>query len=716
MQNKLFVRLRVVLATGFLSLTVSVGVPAIAQEAESGAGESPVFLESTISPDADPSAATTIENIQIPIEELRLMLRPLTLGDLENEAAAWFSILKNKVQEISNAEIAIRRANQVIALQQEASTALSEAEVELTEAEAELEATSEGTTEYQEAAQRVEAARESFREAQRSLEEVLERKEELQGDEALQQTLQDAGEEGRRGQAREVLQQARDARDELTAGSEAYETATENINALDQALVDAEAAAEDLDSAVPESQEAEEARQALEEVETSVQEIVDTILESGLVEVEDNTAEVVEPGQSEERLEDVAEDQVPAAEAGDVQDEAQVDSESLGEAAEQLDISAEQDEALKTQLLENVTALQGDRTVIIDRLNVVLEELERKGGDPTSYQRYIDAVTIIEIDVTDTEGLGIRIWSWLKSEEGGLRWAIGIAKFSGIVLVSLLLSRVIASLTRKTLRQISAISNLFREFLVIVVERGIVVVGVLVALTSLGVSLGPLLAVFGGVSFVLAFALQSNLGNFASGLMLLFYKPFDVGDFVVIPGLGQKGFVRDITLANTTFDHYDGKIITVPNSTVWGSTIQNLLPNEERLVEFMFVINSNDDAVEMEESWMRVVEAHPDTVKEKWYMGCPFVSPADGTVWFWCGAFALKKGFWDVYTDLYNNYMAELRKAGITVGVMKHENYAYIRDSSELSARIAAAQDGHSHEVMHSGSSHAESIVEPGME
>jgi small conductance mechanosensitive channel len=702
MQNKFLVRLRVVLATGFLSLTVSVGVPAIAQEAESSAGESPVFLESTISPDADPSAATTIENIQIPIEELRLRLRPLTLGDLENEAAAWFSILKNKVEEISNAEIAIRRANRVIALQQEASTALSEAEVELTEAEAELEATSEGTTEYQEAAQRVEAARESFREAQRSLEEVLERKQELQGDEALQETLQDAGEEGRRGQARDVLQQARDARDELTAGSEAYETATENINALDQALVDAEAAAEDLDSAVPESQEAEEARQALEEVETSVQEIVDTILASGLVEIEDNTAEIVEPDQG--------------AEDGDVQDEAQVDSESLGEAAEQLDISAEQDEALKTQLLENVTALQGDRTVIIDRLNVVLEELERKGGDPTSYQRYIDAVTIIEIDVSDTEGLGIRIWSWLKSEEGGLRWGIGIAKFSGIVLVSLLLSRVIASLTRRTLRQISAVSNLFREFLVIVVERGIVVVGVLVALTSLGVSLGPLLAVFGGVSFVLAFALQSNLGNFASGLMLLFYKPFDVGDFVIIPGLGQKGYVRDITLANTTFNHYDGKIITVPNSTVWSSTIQNLLPNEERLVEFMFVINSNDDALEMQESWTRVVEAHPDTVKEKWYMGCPFVSPADGTIWFWCGAFALKTGFWDVYTDLYNDYMAELRKAGITVGVIKHENYAYIRNSSELSDRITAAQSGHHHEVMHGGSDHAESIVDPGME
>lgn len=86
--------------------------------------------------------------------------------------------------------------------------------------------------------------------------------------------------------------------------------------------------------------------------------------------------------------------------------------------------------------------------------------------------------------------------------------------------------------------RVDAVSELFRDFTVITIKRGVLVLGALLALASLGVSLGPVLALVGGASFVLAFALQSNLGNFASGLMLLVSKPFDVGDEVRVEATG----------------------------------------------------------------------------------------------------------------------------------------------------------------------------------
>ena len=332
------------------------------------------------------------------------------------------------------------------------------------------------------------------------------------------------------------------------------------------------------------------------------------------------------------------------------------------------------------QLIEKVTELQGEQTALIDRLNVVLDEIDKKGGDTLSYRKYIAAITGIdlELDITATEGIGLRFFTWLKSEEGGIRWGLSIVKFIVIVSVSVVAARILKRVVRTALTRVGGVSSLFLDFIVITTERGVMVVGFLVGLTSLGISLGPLLALVGGVSFVLAFALQSNLGNFASGLMLLIYKPFDVGDRVLIPGTNDKGYVRAITLANTSFDHYTGKIVTVPNSEVWGSKIENLLPGDDRLIELLFMISSNDDARKIKAAWEKAVDAHPGIDKEKWSMSIPYISPSSGSLMYWCGAWAKKKGFWDVYTDILMSIWDDLKGSGISFGLDKGESYVHL--------------------------------------
>ncbi|MGK7888645.1 MAG: mechanosensitive ion channel family protein, partial [Leptolyngbyaceae cyanobacterium] len=352
----------------------------------------------------------------------------------------------------------------------------------------------------------------------------------------------------------------------------------------------------------------------------------------------------------------------------------------------------------KTELIDQVTELQGEQTGIIDRVNVVLDSLERKGGAPAVYQQYIGAVTSLDLDVTDTQGLSSRLVDWLKSEEGGIRWGLNIIQFLIILAVSAVAARALSKVAETALNRIEAISNLFRGFLVKSTKRAVLIIGFLVALTSLGVSLGPLLAVFGGLSFILAFSLQSNLGNFASGLMLLVYKPFDVGDKVQIPGSPDKGFVRSITLANTSFDHYTGKIITIPNSDVWGSRIEKLLPGDDRLLEFVFPISSNDDARIIKAAWEKASGDHPGILKDKWCMSVPFISPKSGGLMYWCGGWALQKGFWTVYEDIFLSMRDDLQKAGIAFGIDKHESSIhFVSDSqlssSELLSRLTGSDD-----------------------
>ncbi len=340
--------------------------------------------------------------------------------------------------------------------------------------------------------------------------------------------------------------------------------------------------------------------------------------------------------------------------------------------------SSQAESEVKNDLIVKVTKLQAEQTALIDRLNVVLDELDKKGGDTTSYRKYIAAITGIDFDITSTEGIGLRFLNWLKSEEGGIRWGLSIFKFLVIVIVSIVAARILKKVVRTALPRVGRVSSLFLDFIVLTTERGVMVIGFLIALTSLGISLGPLLTLVGGVSFVLAFALQSNLGNLASGLMLLIYKPFDVGDRVLIPGTNDKGYVRAITLANTSFDHYTGKIVTLTNSEVWGSRIENLLPGEHRLIELLFMISSNDDARKIKAAWDKAIEAHPGVDKEKWSMSIPYISPSSGSLMYWCGAWAKKKGFWDVYTDILLNIWDDLKDSGISFGLAKGESYVHL--------------------------------------
>ena len=81
-----------------------------------------------------------------------------------------------------------------------------------------------------------------------------------------------------------------------------------------------------------------------------------------------------------------------------------------------------------------------------------------------------------------------------------------------------------------------SLSKLLQDFFVSVSKKAVWLVGVLVVLSQVGIQIGPLLAGLGVVGFIVGFALQDTLSNFASGLMILIYKPFDVEDFIDVGG------------------------------------------------------------------------------------------------------------------------------------------------------------------------------------
>ena len=226
----------------------------------------------------------------------------------------------------------------------------------------------------------------------------------------------------------------------------------------------------------------------------------------------------------------------------------------------------------KTNLLAEATQLQEQQTALIDRVQAVVEELRKKGGEVDVYEKYLKTVSGLKVDVSDAGGSWTLVTGWLTSNEGGLRWLKNLLLFTLTLIAFKILSKILGSATRQAVSKLSNVSELLKDFLVNSIRKLTFVVGLVVALSMLEVNIGPFLAAIGAAGFILGFALQGTLSNFAAGLMILLYRPYDIGDFVNVAG--TSGTVAAMSLVSTTLQS-DHQVITIPNGSIWGGIITN---------------------------------------------------------------------------------------------------------------------------------------------
>ena len=226
----------------------------------------------------------------------------------------------------------------------------------------------------------------------------------------------------------------------------------------------------------------------------------------------------------------------------------------------------------KTQLLAEANQLQEQQTALMDRMQVVVEELRQKGGEVDAFDKYLKTVSGIKVDVSDAGSSWALVTGWLTSSEGGLRWAKNILLFILTLIAFKVLAKILGTATRKAVSKVSGASELLKDFIVNSTRKVTLAVGLVIALSMLEVNIGPFLAAIGATGFILGFALQGTLSNFAAGLMILLYRPYDIGDFVNVAG--TSGTVSAMSLVSTTL-RLDNQIITIPNGSIWGGIITN---------------------------------------------------------------------------------------------------------------------------------------------
>lgn len=348
----------------------------------------------------------------------------------------------------------------------------------------------------------------------------------------------------------------------------------------------------------------------------------------------------------------------------------------------------------KEETLGKVGELRERRVQIIDRMKVVLDELSAKLGeaddgkehdDVVQYRLYIDAVEGVQVDISDTQSTRVTVVSWLKSTEGGLRLARRVAVFLGTVLGFWLLGLLLSRVAGKALLLSRSASQILKKFVIDSIRRVAILAGFLVGLAAVGTDITPLVAIIGAAGFVIAFALQNTLSNFASGLLIMLYKPFDIGDFVETSAV--SGRVKSMTLVTTNMMTPDNKLLVVPNNELWGKVITNVTGSSERRVDMVFGIGYNDDIALAERALSEVVTAHPLVLKEPE----PIIRVselADSSVNLICRPWVNTPDYWTVYWELTRAVKERFDAEGISIPFPQRD--VHVRGAYQLASPSAS--------------------------
>ncbi len=191
---------------------------------------------------------------------------------------------------------------------------------------------------------------------------------------------------------------------------------------------------------------------------------------------------------------------------------------------------------------------------------------------------------------------------WQTGIDRLARWwaqsATDVALQTVLFVIILVIARTISRFVRRLVRGALArsrrgTSKLLADVLVSLSGAVVMVIGLLVALAQAGISLAPMLAGLGVAGFIIGFAMQDTLSNFAAGAMILLYRPFDMDDYIAVAGI--EGTVKHMNLVSTTITTVDNKTLIVPNSKIWGDVIRNFTGQTTRRIDLEFGISYSDD-------------------------------------------------------------------------------------------------------------------------
>ena len=367
---------------------------------------------------------------------------------------------------------------------------------------------------------------------------------------------------------------------------------------------------------------------------------------------------------------------------------------SLSERAENasliLDATAEQIVALRASeavapedadVKARLNVAQSNIDGIADGLGDILSLMENLEMNTDVYREQLLRVTgEITTDIFDVGVITNLLGGWWQSivdlaAEYGPDLLIRILIFCFIVFIARKIANIVQRLVERGLDKAKLqLSELLRRMVINVARGAVIVLGVLIALSQAGISIGPLFAGLGVAGFVIGFALQDSLSNFASGVMILVYRPFDVGNLIETAGV--RGTVSHMSIVNTTVLTLDNQTIILPNNKIWGDVIRNVTAQNLRRVDLIFGISYTDDIPKTERVLQEILDNDERVLKDPE----PIVrlhELGDSSVNFVVRPWVNMDDYWDVYWSVTRAVKIRFDEEGISIPFPQRDVHLY---------------------------------------
>jgi small conductance mechanosensitive channel len=232
-----------------------------------------------------------------------------------------------------------------------------------------------------------------------------------------------------------------------------------------------------------------------------------------------------------------------------------------------------------------------------------------------------------------------------------------------VLLVGFWTANFLSRIARKNLEKRKVDPSL-TPFVVSLIGIGLKILILLSAASMFGIEVTSFVAIFGALAFAIGMALQGNLSHMAAGVLILFFKPFRVGDFIIVQG--HSGSVKEIQIFTTILVTLDNRVIIIPNGAITSGPIQNLTMNPKRKVPMTFGIGYPDDIDKARQVIQKVADS------------CPFIDHeqevdilvselADSSVNFAVRPWCKTEDYWSVHSYMHENIKKEFDKAGIGI-------------------------------------------------
>jgi small conductance mechanosensitive channel len=284
-----------------------------------------------------------------------------------------------------------------------------------------------------------------------------------------------------------------------------------------------------------------------------------------------------------------------------------------------------------------------------------------------------EATSALSLDSLSTD----QIMAFMTEQGPGL--ALQLLSAVLVFVIGRWVAILVTGAIRKALAR-TELEDTLERFLCNIIYTALLAIVIIATVGQLGVETTSLLAIFGAAGLAIGLALQGSLSNFASGVLIVGFRPYKVGDF--IEGGGQAGTVQEVQIFTTVLTSPDNKTIIVPNAQIMNSTITNYSALGTRRVDLVFGCGYGDDIDAVYKVLQDIIDADERILKDP----APAIALnalADSSVNFNVRPWVKSDDYWGVYNDVTEQVKRRFDSAGLNIPFPQQDVHIHQQGSNE---------------------------------